>query len=130
MTLAIGTSNLRYDHNLLNLQPRHLESADIERQLLTKLEDSVWFAVSVCDSREELAAQKAAVRSLADGGQDRGNRIAFAGQTTAKQQAIAAIHAALCSLPAQPPPRAASALRDCASESRPGSAAPGRSNAL
>ena len=54
-----GLSHLRYDHNLLNLQPRHLESAQIERQIFTKLEDSVWFAVSVCPSREDLLARKA-----------------------------------------------------------------------
>ena len=46
--IAGGSVNLRYDHNLLNLQPRHVESADIERQLFTRLDDSVWFGVSVC----------------------------------------------------------------------------------
>ncbi len=62
--IATGSSKLRYDHNLLNLQPRHLESADIERQLFTRLDDSVWFAVSLCSSREELRARKLAFESL------------------------------------------------------------------
>jgi hypothetical protein len=62
--VAVGSKNLRYDHNLLNLQPRHLESADIERQLFTRLDDSVWFAVSLCSSREELRARKAAFEAL------------------------------------------------------------------
>ena len=64
LVLGAGTGRLRYDHNLLNLQPRHLESADIERQLLTRLDDSVWFAVSMCANREELLARKAAFEKL------------------------------------------------------------------
>jgi hopanoid biosynthesis associated RND transporter like protein HpnN len=62
--VAVGAKNLRYDHNLLNLQPRHLESADIERQLFTRLDDSVWFGVSLCSSREELRTRKAAFEAL------------------------------------------------------------------
>jgi uncharacterized protein len=62
--VAAGSVNLRYDHNLLNLQPRHLESADIERQLFTKLDDSVWFGVSICSSRDELRRRKAAFEQL------------------------------------------------------------------
>ena len=62
--VTAGSINLRYDHNLLNLQPRHLESADIERQLFTRLDDSVWFGVSVCATREELRARKAAFEQL------------------------------------------------------------------
>jgi hopanoid biosynthesis associated RND transporter like protein HpnN len=62
--VSIGSARLRYDHNLLNLQPRHLESADIERQLFTRLDDSVWFAVSLCKTREELRTRKAAFEKL------------------------------------------------------------------
>jgi hopanoid biosynthesis associated RND transporter like protein HpnN len=59
VVLGAGAAGLRYDHNLLNLQPRHVESADIERQLFTRLDDSVLYAVSVCRSREELRERKA-----------------------------------------------------------------------
>src|SRR6478736_375934 len=62
--IATGSTRLRYDHNLLNLQPRHLESADIERQLFNRMDDSVWFAVSLCSSREELRTRKMAFESL------------------------------------------------------------------
>jgi hypothetical protein len=62
--VAAGSARLRYDHNLLNLQPRHLESADIERQVFTRLDDSVWFAVSICSSREELRTRKAEFAAL------------------------------------------------------------------
>jgi hopanoid biosynthesis associated RND transporter like protein HpnN len=64
VVVTAGSVNLRYDHNLLNLQPRHVESADIERQLFTRLDDSVWFAVSVCTSRDEVQARKAAFAQL------------------------------------------------------------------
>jgi hopanoid biosynthesis associated RND transporter like protein HpnN len=64
LLVGLGAVRLRYDHNLLNLQPRHLESADIERQLFTQLEDSVWFAVSLCDTPEELLARKAKFEAL------------------------------------------------------------------
>jgi hopanoid biosynthesis associated RND transporter like protein HpnN len=105
--LAIGAGNLRYDHNLLNLQPRHLESADIERQLFTKLEDSVWFAVAMCDSREELAAQKTRFEALPTVAKTEEIGSLLPATTPAGEQAVAAIHAALRSLPQQPPPRAA-----------------------
>jgi uncharacterized protein len=64
VAVSAGIVNLRYDHNLLNLQPRHLESADIERQLLAYQDDSVWFAVSICGSRHELRERKARFESL------------------------------------------------------------------
>src|SRR5207302_11284417 len=62
--VATGSVRLRYDHNLLNLQPRHLESADIERQLFTRLDDSVWFAISICSSPAEVQSRKAAFERL------------------------------------------------------------------
>src|SRR4029079_3198880 len=62
--VATGSVRLRYDHNLLNWQPRHLESTDIERQLFTRLDDSVWFGVSLCKTRDELRERKAAFEKL------------------------------------------------------------------
>lgn len=57
--LAIwGIKDLRYDHNLLNLQPRRLASVEWERRLLEQSDRSVFFAVSICDSREELFRRK------------------------------------------------------------------------
>ena len=66
LTLVIGSgaTRIRYDHNLLNLQPRHLESADIERQIFARLNDSVFFAVSICPTRQELRARKARFEQL------------------------------------------------------------------
>lgn len=61
-TLAIGAGLawLRYDHNLLNLQAKGLESVELERALLDKADQSAWFALSIVNSREELAARKKA----------------------------------------------------------------------
>lgn len=52
--VALGCYQLRYDHNLLNLQPAGLESVVIEEQLLADCDQSVWYAVSLCGSRAEL----------------------------------------------------------------------------
>ena len=54
-----GIGRLWYDHNLLNLQPVGLESVELERKLLTESNQSIWYAVSIADSREELLARKA-----------------------------------------------------------------------
>ena len=59
-----GVTRLWYDHNLLHLQPTHVESVDIERQIFAGNQDSVWFAVSMCDSRQELKRRKALFQKL------------------------------------------------------------------
>lgn len=64
LVVLAGAVRLHYDHNLLNLQPRHLESADVERLLFAERDDSVWYAVSLCPSVEELARRKAAFAAL------------------------------------------------------------------
>jgi hopanoid biosynthesis associated RND transporter like protein HpnN len=58
VVLLPGLGRLRYDHNLLNMQADGLESVQLERKLLTECGRSVWYALSVSDSREELLARK------------------------------------------------------------------------
>ncbi|MGD9126344.1 MAG: MMPL family transporter [Planctomycetia bacterium] len=58
IVLGIGISQLYYDHNLLNLQAEGVESIELEHKLLTESDQSVWFALSLTDSREELLARK------------------------------------------------------------------------
>ncbi|MDR1480459.1 MAG: MMPL family transporter [Planctomycetaceae bacterium] len=59
---CLGIKNTRYDHNLLNLQPKGLESVALEEKLLNmdveKGGRNVWFALSIADSREELLFRK------------------------------------------------------------------------
>ena len=68
MLLAVaatpGVLRLRYDHNLLNLQPKHIDSVRWEHVLLTESDRSVWFAVSMADSPAELLSLKARFESL------------------------------------------------------------------
>lgn len=59
-----GVLRLRYDHNLLNLQPKHIDSVRWEHVLLTESDRSVWFAVSMADSPAELRRLKARFESL------------------------------------------------------------------
>lgn len=56
---SLGASRLWYDHNLLNLQASGLESVELERRLLAECNQSVWYAVSIADDREELLRRKA-----------------------------------------------------------------------
>lgn len=61
---AMGLGQLWYDHNLLNLQPEGLESVELERKLLTETNQSVWYALSISDNREELLTRKAQLLAL------------------------------------------------------------------
>ncbi|MGC3966017.1 MAG: MMPL family transporter [Pirellulales bacterium] len=58
LVVGAGTAKLTYDHNLLNLQAEGLESVELERKLLNECSQSMWYAVSMADSREELLERK------------------------------------------------------------------------
>ncbi len=62
--LATGLPHLRFDHNLLHLQADNLESVAWEKRLLSRGDQSVWFAVSMCDSSAELIQRKRAFEQL------------------------------------------------------------------
>ncbi|TWT39177.1 MMPL family transporter [Blastopirellula retiformator] len=62
--LATGASKLYYDHNLLNLQAQDLESVEWEKKLLEETDRSVWFALSIASSRQELIARKETFEKL------------------------------------------------------------------
>jgi uncharacterized protein len=64
LVLATGLPRLEFDHNLLNLQPEDLESVVWERRLLALGDQSVWFAVSMADSPEEILDRKEALLQL------------------------------------------------------------------
>lgn len=61
---VVGVLTVRYDHNLLNLQSPGLESVRWEHVLLDETEHSAWFAISICDSREQLLERKKQFESL------------------------------------------------------------------
>jgi uncharacterized protein len=58
LMLGMGLPKLWYDHNLLNLQPENLESVAWERKLLTESGRSVWYAISIADTPDELLRRK------------------------------------------------------------------------
>ncbi len=57
---GVHASEIRYDHNLLNLQAADVESVAWERRLLENTEDSVWYAVSSSADLAELERRKEA----------------------------------------------------------------------
>lgn len=96
--IAAGLQHLSYDHNLLNLQPRHVESVDIERDIFSSSDDSVWFAVSTCNTRQELRAKKAKFDKLPTVAKTEEIISLLADSSTAKQRSIAVIHDSLVRL--------------------------------
>lgn len=62
--VAVGVKGLWYDHNLLNLQAEGLESVELERKLLSESNQSVWYALSIADNRDELLARKESLLKL------------------------------------------------------------------
>ena len=59
VVVCLGMTQLWYDHNLLNMQPVGLESVELERKLLAESDQSVWYALSIADNREDLLKRKA-----------------------------------------------------------------------
>lgn len=56
--LAMGVPRLRYDENLMNLQPVGLESVELQQNLLSQLGQSAWYGLSIADSRDEVLRRK------------------------------------------------------------------------
>ncbi|MEN6493130.1 MAG: MMPL family transporter [Thermoguttaceae bacterium] len=97
--LSFGLTRLWYDYNLLNMQPVGLESVKWERELLTKGNQSAFFALSMTDSPEDALARKARFLSLPC--VDRVEEIAsmFPPGLPQKQPLIHRIHERLVHLP-------------------------------
>jgi hypothetical protein len=103
MALAGGLHELDYDHNLLNLQPEGLESVAVEKKLLEECDQSVWYALSIADSREELLARKERLQALPS--VERVDEIAslVPADEDLKRPIIERIRQRLASLPERPP---------------------------
>lgn len=108
--IGAGLSHLYYDHNLLNLQPRHVESVDIERDIFASSDESVWFAVSTCKTRAELRARKAKLDALPTVAKTEEIVSLLPDSTPAKQRSIAIIHDKLAQLKRGPEPSASITL--------------------
>jgi hopanoid biosynthesis associated RND transporter like protein HpnN len=101
--LGLGMTRLWYDHNLLHLQPAGLESVQWEERLLSEMGQGAWFAVSMADTPEELAARKAAFLRLPT--VDRVDEIAslLPSDQQQKQPIVRRIAQRLADLPDRPP---------------------------
>ncbi len=102
-TLAVGLCYLRYDYNLLNLQPEGLESVDLEHTLFTKMNHSAWFAVSVAKTPEEVLKQKAKFLALPSVECVEEIASALPSDCEKKRPIIERIHSRLANLPAVAP---------------------------
>jgi hopanoid biosynthesis associated RND transporter like protein HpnN len=103
LALAGGLHELEYDHNLLNLQPDGLESVEVEKKLLAECDQSVWYALSIADSREQLLERKRQLEALPS--VERIDEIAslLPGDEDLKRPAIERIGRRLATLPERPP---------------------------
>lgn len=101
--VSVGIGRLWYDHNLLNMQPVGLESVELEKRILSACNQSLWYALSIADSREELLERKAEFLKLKS--VDRIEEIAslLPPDEELKQPIIARIHDRLAALPERPP---------------------------
>lgn len=103
LLVSLGISQLYYDHNLLNLQAEGLESIELEHKLLEECNQSVWFALSIADSREELLSRKQKFLQLET--VDRCEEIVslLPAKDNIKTPAISRIRQQLETLPERPP---------------------------
>lgn len=101
--VSLGMTRLWYDNNLLNMQAQGLESVALEKRLLAECNQSVWYALSIADSREELLARKAQFLQL--GSVERTEEIVslLPVDLQVKQPIIERIQQRLASLPERPP---------------------------
>ncbi|MFO0868233.1 MAG: MMPL family transporter [Pirellulales bacterium] len=102
LAAAPGLPRLRYDHNLLNLQPRHIDSVRWEHVLLDESDRSVWFAIAMADDRAEALQLKARFAALPS--VERTEEIAslLPETTPAARQQIETLRRRVARLPAQP----------------------------
>jgi predicted RND superfamily exporter protein len=103
MAMAGGLHELGYDHNLLNMQAEGLESVAVEKKLLEECDQSVWYALSIADSREQLLERKAKLVALP--GVERVDEIAslLPVDEELKRPLIESIRSRLATLPERPP---------------------------
>ena len=112
--VATGLGHLWYDHNLLHLQAKGLESVELEEQLLRRSDLNTCFALSISDSREELLANKQRLLQLPCVKRVEEIASQFPPADERKQWLIAQIHQRLANLPMAPPQIPVSSLEELA----------------
>ncbi len=100
---AVGLPHLRYDYNLLNLQPVGLESVELEHRLFSQTNRSAWFAISVAATPEEAARRKEAFLRLPSVERVVDVASQLPGDSPRKRPLVESIHQRLANLPRQAP---------------------------
>lgn len=100
---GVGLLRLRYDHNLLNLQSQGLESVMLEHTLIERADRSVWFALSMCGTREELLARKKQFEALATVSHTEEIASLLSDDTPAREQSLSNVRRVIALTPEQPP---------------------------
>ena len=103
MVLMLGcgasAARLSYDHNLLHLQPRDLDSVTWEHKLIARGGGMTWDALSVARTRDEALALRARYEALPDVGRVVEVASLVPADQDAKLPAVRAIHDRLANLP-------------------------------
>lgn len=104
LVLGLGLARLKYDYNLLNMQPAGQESVQWEQRLLEQTGESAYFALSLADTPEEALERKARFLEL-EGVVERVDEVAslMPSELGQKWPLIQRIGQRLKDLPAQPP---------------------------
>ncbi|MDB5313472.1 MAG: superfamily exporter, partial [Gemmataceae bacterium] len=96
LVLLIGcggfAGRLSYDHNLLNLQPRDLESVTWEHKLIDRGAGMTWDAMSVARTRDEARALRARYEAIPEVGRVMEVTALVPADQEAKLPAVRAIH--------------------------------------
>jgi hopanoid biosynthesis associated RND transporter like protein HpnN len=103
VVLAPGLSRVWYDHNLLNLQAKGVESVELERQLLGQSDHSLWYAVSVCDTPAQLFQRKQQYEALETVTRTEEILSALPSDVGAKTVLVSRVATRLHELPPKPP---------------------------
>ncbi len=103
LVLAAGMQYLRYDYNLLHMQPAGLESVELERKLTQQTNNSSWFALSLAKTPAEVMAKKDAFLKLPSVARVEEVASKFPSEVGQKQPLVEDIHRRLAHLPLQPP---------------------------
>jgi len=100
---GVGLHYLRYDHNLMNLQPAGLESVRLAQAVMERMGQNAYYALSMAGGREEALARKEAF--LRQPSVERVEEIASAlpDADPRRRELVERIHARLAALPQQPP---------------------------
>lgn len=100
---SVGLHYLRYDYNLLNMQPVGLDCVELEHKLFNLTNRSAWFALSIADTRAEVERRKEAFLKLPS--VERVVEVATKLPTNVEQKRpfIERIHERLANLPREAP---------------------------